>query len=256
MTRAGLILGVAVCLFAVGGSAQELPTEVPILLIPGWFDTERDLAALRIRLISAGWPTEYVEPLTFADPTGSNVDHAAEIGAAVELLRSRTGAPKVDLVAHSMGGLAVRQYLMDVGPRRVRKVVFVATPHRGTYTAYVAFGEGRDEMIPGSPFLETLNAAPAVPEGIPAITIRSPMDTIILPSESATLPGIEDHQLCCPTHAGLLRSLEVFRVIRRFLAEGSGGGPELRGKLSAKAPVGGLGTGLPGRVTLAPHIIS
>lgn len=219
MRNAGWILVSAVCLSALGGSVQEPPVDVPILLVPGWFDTERDLAALRIRLISAGWSTEYVEPLTFTDPTGSNIDHAAEIGAAVELLRTRTGAPEVDLVAHSMGGLAVRQYLMDIGPRRVRKVVFVATPHRGTYTAYVAFGKGRDEMIPGSPFLEALNAAPPVPEGIDAITIRSPMDTIILPSESATLPGIEDHQVCCPTHAGLLRNLEVFRVIRRFLAE-------------------------------------
>jgi triacylglycerol lipase len=221
MTRAGRILGISATLVVVSGSVSKPATEVPVLLIPGWFDTERDLAALRIRLISAGWPTEYVEPLSFRDPTGSNIEHAAEIGAAVEILRERTGASKVDLVAHSMGGLATRRYLVDVGPRRVRRVVFVGTPHRGTYTAYVAFGLGRDEMIPGSPFLEALNAAPAVPDGVDAITIRSPMDTVILPGESATLPGVEDHQLCCPTHAGLLRDLEVFRVIRRFLAEGA-----------------------------------
>ncbi len=221
MTRPGRVLGVLATLLVAGGSAPQMPTEVPVLLIPGWFDTERDLAALRIRLISAGWPTEYVEPLSFRDPTGSNVDHAAEIGAAVEVLRARTGASEIDLVAHSMGGLAARRYLMDVGPRRVRRVVFVATPHRGTYTAYVAFGLGRDEMIPGSLFLEALNAGPPVPDGVEAITIRTPMDTVILPGESATLPGVEDHQLCCPTHAGLLRNLEVFRVIRRFLAEGA-----------------------------------
>jgi len=211
------------CLLAVSGTVSPPPTTVPVLLIPGWFDTERDLAALRIRLISAGWPTDHVESLTFLDPTGSNIDHAAEIGAAVEVIRARTGASEVDLVAHSMGGLAARRYLMDVLPRRVRRVVFVGTPHRGTYIAYIAFGEGREEMIPGSPFLEALNAADPVPEGVEAITIRSPMDTVILPGESAALPGVEDHQLCCPTHHGLLRDLEVFRVIRRFLAEGSTG---------------------------------
>jgi triacylglycerol lipase len=224
MRRFARVLGVVACALALSATVPvpPPPTSVPVLLVPGWFDTDRDLAALRIRLISAGWSSDYVESLSFHDPTGSNVDHAAEIAAAVEVLRARTGAPQVDLVAHSMGGLATRRYLLDVDAGRVRRVVFVGTPHRGTLTAYVAFGKARDEMIPGSPFLDSLNARPAVPEGVDAITIRTPMDTAILPGESATLEGYRDHQVCCPTHAGLLRDLEVFRLIRRFLSDGPG----------------------------------
>ena len=193
---------------------------VPVLLVPGWFDTERDLAALRIRLLSAGWPSGSVHALTFERPTGSNADHAEEIANAVAALRERTGEERIDIVAHSMGGLATRAYLREVGAATVRRVIFLGTPHRGTLSAYLAFGDGRDEMIPGSPFLTELNEGDPVPGGVEAMTIRTPIDALVLPNESATLPGVRNHQVCCPTHAGLLRSLEVFRVVRRFLAEG------------------------------------
>ncbi|MDH5588779.1 MAG: hypothetical protein OEZ65_03270 [Gemmatimonadota bacterium] len=199
----------------VQGAAQA---EVPVLLVPGWFDTERDLAALRIRLISAGWPPDRVETITFAQPTGSNRSHADELERAIAELTGRTGAERIDVVAHSMGGLATRWYLLTRGGRRVRRAVFLGSPHHGTYAAYLAWGQGGSDMEPESPFLDTLNAAPPVPPEVEAITIRTPLDTRILPGESATLPGVPDFEVCCPTHAGLLRNLDVFRLVRRFLS--------------------------------------
>lgn len=213
-----------------GGAATRGPAsdrhapvqaDVPVLLVPGWSDTERDLAPLRIRLVAGGWPESHVVPLTFEDPTGENGEHAEEIARAVEALCSRTGAERVDIVAHSMGGLATRKYLEDLGGgARVRRVVLLATPNQGTYTAYLAFGGGRDEMLPGSPFLAELNADPPLPSGVRLLTVRTILDTHIVPGESATLPGVEDVQVCCPTHDGLLRDEEVFRLVRRFLSDG------------------------------------
>ncbi len=203
--------------------AKSLPwgTDVPVLLVPGWFDTARELAPLRIRLVSAGWSERSVVAITFDDPTGSNVAHAREIAEAVDTLLARTGARRVDIVAHSMGGLATREYLKDPeGARHVRRVVLLATPNQGTYTAYLAFGGGRDEMLPGSMFLDSLNAGPPVPPGVEIVTLRTPLDAHVLPPESATLPGAEDVEVCCPTHEGLLRDLEVFRIVRRFLSDG------------------------------------
>jgi triacylglycerol lipase len=191
-----------------------------VLLVPGWFATGRLLAPLRIRLIGAGWPDDRVVALTFTDPTGSNRDHAREIAAAVDSLRARTGAERVDIVAHSMGGLATRLYLKEGGAARTRRVVFLATPQKGTYTAYLAFGEGREEMIPGSDFLEELNHGPALPPGVEALTIRSMVDMHVLPEENATLPGVPDVEICCPTHHGLLADMDAFRAVRRFLADG------------------------------------
>jgi triacylglycerol lipase len=190
-------------------------TDVPVLLVPGWFDTARDLAALRIRLLAAGWA--HVRPLTFADPTGSNREHAAEIDSVVAEILAETGASRVDIVAHSMGGLATRWYLKEHGPARVRRVAFLASPHRGTLSAHFAWGEGRGEMMPESAFLDSLNVSPLLPEGLDAITIRTPIDTRVLPGESATLPGVEDHLVCCPTHQGLLRHDDVFLIVADFL---------------------------------------
>jgi triacylglycerol lipase len=75
-------------------------------------------------------------------------------------------------------------------------------------------------MLPGSPFLDSLNAGPGVPPGVEIVTLRTPLDAHVLPPESATLRGAEDVEVCCPTHEGLLRDLEVFRIVRRFLSDG------------------------------------
>jgi len=189
--------------------------DVPVVLVPGWFDTARELAALRIRLLAAG--SSHVETLTFREPTGSNRDHAEEIDSVVAQVLAETGADQVDIVAHSMGGLATRWYLKTHADAPVRRAVFIASPHRGTLSAHLAWGEGRDEMMPESAFLRALNSGDPVPAGVEAMTIRTPLDTRVVPGESATLPGVEDHTVCCPTHQGLLRDDDVFVLVLDFL---------------------------------------
>ena len=85
---------------------------------------------------------------------------------------SGTPVPQVDLIAHSMGGLIVRSYLSGkqqtpgvfVPPAntRVRKAVFIATPHFGSFLAdnpiagLSSESLRSDEMEPGSQFLLNL----------------------------------------------------------------------------------------------------
>jgi triacylglycerol lipase len=194
--------------------------EVPVILVPGWFDSARELAAMRIHLLGAGWPIDRVATVTFREATGSNRDHAEELDAAIQALIEASGSDRVDVVAHSMGGLATRWYLLTRGAARVRRVVFLGSPHRGTLSAHLAWGGGRDEMMPHSAFLDSLNAAQAAPVGVEAITVRTLIDTHIVPGTSATLPGVPDYPLCCPTHAGLLRDADVFDIVRSFLESG------------------------------------
>ena len=78
-------------------------------------------------------------------------------------------------------------------------------------------------MMPGSPLLDTLNTAQPRPDGVEVITVRTLIDTHIVPGESATLPGVPDYALCCPTHAGLLKSPDVFEIVRSFLELGAVG---------------------------------
>lgn len=189
----------------------------PVLLVPGWLDTSEDMELLRSRLVDAGWPPGHVRAVSFDDPAGSNRAHAVELDVIARSVLRETGADSLDIVAFSMGGLATRWYLLRGEPVPVRRIAFLASPHRGTVAAHLAWGDGRDEMLPDSPFLDTLNAGSALPEGVEAITVRTPIDTHVLPAESATLSGVPDHEVCCPTHPGMLRDADVFEIVRAFL---------------------------------------
>ncbi|MBI4539243.1 MAG: alpha/beta fold hydrolase [Gemmatimonadetes bacterium] len=198
-------------------AAQE---RVPLLLVPGWHDSASELGELRRRLLADGWSGSAVMAVDFSDRYGSNVAHATELASVVDALLAVTGAGQVDVVAHSMGGLAVRYYLRFLGgAAKVRRVVFLATPHRGTYAAYLAWGAGGDEMEPGSEFLQRLNDGEPVPPGIRVTTIRTPLDLRMFPPESALLAGATNLEVCCPTHPGLLRDAGTFALIRQALLE-------------------------------------
>lgn len=189
----------------------------PVVLVPGWSDDSETLEPLRERFLAAGWSPMAIEVVAFEDPVGSNHDHAEELDAAVDRLRERTGNGSVDVVAHSMGGLATRLFLQEGGREEVRRAVFVATPHRGTWLAMLAWGDGGEEMKPGSPFLLELRNVRGVPPGVEALTIRSKVDLHILPPESATLNGVPDVEICCPSHEGLLNHPQAFDAMARFL---------------------------------------
>lgn len=216
---AGLALRPTPGVAQVAQSPSDDAPRVPVLLVPGWSDGRAQLDPLRSRFLATGWDSAAVAVLEFRDPVGSNREHAREIALAAAGLRAATGASRIDVVAHSMGGLALRYHLRHRGETAgaVRRVVFLATPHFGTWSSLVAWGDGAREMYPGSDFLMTLMDGRPVPHGIEALTIRTPLDLHILPSESAAIPGVRDVEVCCPTHAGLLDDDEVFAVIETFL---------------------------------------
>ena len=192
---------------------------VPVLLIPGWSDRARRLDWLRSALVRAGWPANGVATVEFKDRFGGNAEHAAEIGAALQQLLAAAGAAQADVVAHSMGGLALRYFLQGDDAPHVRRVVFTGTPHAGTWLAYLAWGAGARDMRPGSRFLAQLSAAPALPAGIEALCIHTPTEARVLPRRSALLPGARCQRVWSLSHARMLRSGRVFAAIRAFLQE-------------------------------------
>lgn len=212
----------------------------PVLLVPGWSDGPPQLDDFRRRMVDAGWPEDRVVAMEFADPVGSNRAHAREVAAAAVELGLRTGADRVDVVAFSMGGLAVRHFLhFEGGKDVVRRAAFLGTPHRGTIAAVFAWGDGAREMIPGSPFLERLNTVHAL-EGVEMAAIRTSVDTRVVPGSSAILPGAVNVEVCCPGHTGMLRDPETFDVVHRFLLLGSGALPEDRVlSVGSSGPAGG-----------------
>lgn len=234
----GAALALVGLLVLAGGAAPPAPPEpvvpdpepvaqaVPVLVVPGWGDQAPDVEPLRRRLTERGWSESRVVSLSFRNPVGSNQDHAREIDQAVRTLKTLTGSHQVDVVAHSMGGLALRHYLR-VGETAdsVRRAVFLATPHRGSAAAVLAWGDGGREMVPGSEFLMGLNNGPPVPHGVEALAIRTPVDLRVIPASSARLAGegVENLEICCPSHNALVDDEETFLEILRFLQDGPAG---------------------------------
>lgn len=77
----------------------------------------------------------------------------------IDTVKYCTGSDKVNIIAHSMGGLIGRAYIAQYGSSDVDKLITLATPHYGIREWLKSFEEARDvkDMIPNSPFLMWLN---------------------------------------------------------------------------------------------------
>src|SRR5262245_29606461 len=64
---------------------------------------------------------------------------ASELGSHIEDVCRTTGAAQVDLVGHSLGGLAARYFVQTGGSARVRRLVTLGTP-------YLAHANPRQEL--------------------------------------------------------------------------------------------------------------
>jgi triacylglycerol lipase len=72
------------------------------------------------------------------DPFNSSEIRAVDLAAIVDETLASTGACKVNLIAHSQGGLDARVLVGSLGyGDRIASIVTVATPHRGTRVADV-----------------------------------------------------------------------------------------------------------------------
>ncbi|MBI4053764.1 MAG: alpha/beta fold hydrolase, partial [Candidatus Doudnabacteria bacterium] len=91
----------------------------------------------------------------------------------IEAIKLQTGFHKVHIIAHSMGGPLVKNYLNDYGKLDINKLIFVGTPHIGAPKAGKTLLHG-DKL--GIPWLE--------PDRIQAIGANSPALYELLPNQT------------------------------------------------------------------------
>lgn len=143
--------------FRLEGTAPA-PTPVkpdPVIVIPGilgssdkngaWvidpiFHTYDDLIAT----LAANGYAEGKDLFTFPyDWRKSNVLTALELRDRIDEVQDICACEKVDLVAHSMGGLVARQYIQsDKYENDVDQLIFLGTPHLGSVDTYLAWEGG------------------------------------------------------------------------------------------------------------------
>ncbi|NUO52457.1 MAG: alpha/beta fold hydrolase [Polyangiaceae bacterium] len=109
---------------------------------------------------------------------------ARSLGEFIDEIRAETGASKVDLVCHSMGGLVAAQYLAhEGGGDKVRRWATIATPHKGV--AYKGPIIGR-----ASKALRSGHGLDKLPD-LPLLSIYSTHDNVVFPASSSHIaePG-------------------------------------------------------------------
>ena len=112
---------------------------LPVLLIHGYASDasvwDGWLSMLRNDDIIAHAVTFSDDPTTFVDEDecGRAVDHARQLNPIIERFKERTGAEKINIVAHSKGGLDARVYLANNPSNNdVANLIMVGTPNEGS----------------------------------------------------------------------------------------------------------------------------
>ncbi|MER5455883.1 alpha/beta fold hydrolase [Micromonospora sp. NPDC002389] len=206
----------------------------PVIVVGGLSGFAAVYEPLAARLRADGYRV-WIYPLPnlgLGDITAS----AGSLRNFVGQVRTSTGAAKVDLVAHSEGGLVSRYYIKNLGGGdAVGRYVSLGTPQYGTYVAnIVAFlGLGScagvvacQQMTIGSPFLAALNAGDDTPGQVRWTTVRTWQDELVRPVDNAMLADGATNVLIqsrCPLrvvgHLGLVTDGTTYSVIRQALRD-------------------------------------
>lgn len=205
--RRRLLLGVialavaaalVVAFFAVRSAipADPVPQDEqgPVVMIPGLGGSTNGLAVLARTLETDGRDVTIIS--LPGDGTGDLQEQAQVLGDAVDAALERTGAPSVDIVGYSAGGIVARVWLADLGGVDVaRRVLTLGSPHHGTQLARIAADTvpgacvACTQLAPDSDLITALNAGDETPDGPEYVSVWTTLDETVVPPDSARLDG-------------------------------------------------------------------
>ena len=189
------------------------------ILVPGFSDQASFLRPLERALRRKGLDAHVVSPQPSDGCVGIDVLAAALVA---EIERTVPAAQPLNLFGFSMGGLICRTYLQRLdGLARTRRLVTLATPHQGTYAAYLYNRPACFQMRPGSEFLADLNRDVDQLAQIYVASIWTPLDLTILPPASSMLPVGEMVPILSPFHRTLVYDPRVVAVVAEHLRKPS-----------------------------------
>jgi triacylglycerol lipase len=207
----------------VGRPDQARPGTV--LLIPGYGGGTGAVSRLADRLRAAGRKAIVVAPP--GDGTGDlRVQAAALHRAVTQALRD--GAPSVDLIGYSAGGVVARVWLDGHdGELYARRIVSLGSPLQGARIADAATAIGPDacpiacqQLARGSDLLAELSRSPLT---VPWLSVWTENDETVQPPDSARLDGAVNVaiQSLCPgvrvSHGQLPTDPLVTEIVLRAL---------------------------------------
>jgi pimeloyl-ACP methyl ester carboxylesterase len=199
--------------FAAGFPEPPLvrdPTRPALLLIAGYVCNR----AVWKPLLDSGRLAHCNVATVNTEPVFGSIDlYADEIHAAVIRLRGATGAERINLICHSMGGISARAYLLRHGNAAVDKVITLASPHHGTIFGMLGHGANARQMARSSKYLNTLAGAETVERRRRFVCIATADDNLVVPRSSPLLPDAEHHVVDGVGHLALLEDPRAWALI-------------------------------------------
>ena len=178
------------------------PANNPVLLLHGVLCNAGMWAGALPRIAAACESPVYT--LSYGPPPASIEAFVDQLAAKIATIRAATGATKVTLVAHSMGGLVARAYLRRHGAAHVRCLLAIGTPHHGSVHARLVPGRCLAQIRPGSAWLAELNRNESAGPPVRVLSLWSCHDSMVAPQASACLEGAENVALTGIGHNALV----------------------------------------------------
>jgi pimeloyl-ACP methyl ester carboxylesterase len=153
--------------------------------------------------------------------------YALRLNEMISIIKHNTGKERVNIVAHSMGGLVVRRYLQLFGEGSVDKVVLIGAPDNGTAGRVLSlcpvFGESKEcaDMAADSVFMRKLNDPESQPKSVRFYTIAGTGCDVngqdgdgVVQAASVALPYATNYQVngTCPDFLGTKLHTELLNI--------------------------------------------
>jgi pimeloyl-ACP methyl ester carboxylesterase len=179
---------------------KAAPAALPVLLVHGVLCNAGVWERFVRQLAKAGVAPVYT--ISYGPPLASIETFADQLATRVDVILAKTGARELLIVSHSMGGLVTLAYCRKYGVAKVRRVIALAAPYRGSVHAWLVPGACLAELRPGNAWLDALNrnriARP------PITSIWSWHDSMVAPQLSSRLPGADNVELVGVGHNAIL----------------------------------------------------
>lgn len=162
---------------------QTVPADV-VVLVHGFLATAGVLRPLAERLERELG----VRAASFTHLPGEGIERIAE--RVQDLVRRLPrGVERLHLIGHSIGGLAVRYFVSELGgDPRVVGTISLASPFAGVKRAWLLPGQLRRDLDPESPLLARLRAG--IGQGAPHFAVAGSHDAVVESGALASADGL------------------------------------------------------------------
>ncbi|MDK0518638.1 alpha/beta fold hydrolase [Streptomyces sp. ML-6] len=183
----------------------------PVVLVHGTFGNSIDnWLVLAPYLVNRGYCVYSLDygqlpGVPFFHGLGPIDESAGQLATFVDEVLAATGAPEVDLVGHSQGGMMPNHYLKFLGgAAKVNALIGLAPDNHGTtllgLTKLLPYFPGAEDLlnahtpgladqVAGSPFMTRLNAGGDTVPGVKYTVIATRYDEVVTPYRTQFLDG-------------------------------------------------------------------